>query len=565
MPAASITINGVTGSNTDLPINTLVNLNNNNVGDESSWAWTIEDKPTGSTASLTGATTTNPTFTPDVEGTYLIKLVVDAGLAGEATDKVVAAVAQLKSGLRIPAATETTEANSTRGWAETTNSLLRHHDDVEYSQIVYTGSAAGALTLGQLVYPSGVTTIKSGLPGEEDIPTLDTAVATAPLIAQEAAVGYVLRRADNGVGAIGANDLVVVMRRGIIVGLVGSPTVGDLVYLSDTGSISLTPGTLTRGIGVVISVAGGRYSIDFLGDEVPLISAPPDAKYLTDGADSVLTDERNIQALTVNLEFKTSDATTTPVSVENSNAAPTQPIFKVSRNAVMTMQVDADGDINIDGDIDLSGRSNTFDAGAGIGQSWLKTNTGDLTIGTADASDLIFTAAGVDSWKINNSTKELDSVGGPRKITGVATPVAGTDAVNKDYVDANAAPAVLNYGVERGVGTGGTTWYMTPGYEGGAAGSSPLAIIMPYAARITRLYITAGGAPNDDVVFTVQVQGVDSSLTATVASGTTDASDLVNAATCTTGQIITVKAVNGGSLNSAITNGVFVSMQAIKT
>ncbi len=564
MPAASITINGVTGSDTDLPIGVVVSLNNNNVGDESTWAWTIADKPAGSTASLTGAATTSPTFSPDVEGTYLVRLVVDAGLAGEASNQAIAAVRQLKSGLRIPAATETTEADATRGWAATTNDLLRHHDDVEYTQIVYTGSAVGPLTLGQLVYPSGVTTIKTGLPGEERVALLDTAVATSSAIAQEAAVGYVLRRADGVAGAIGATDLVVVLRRGLVCDLVGSPTVGDLVYLSDVGTIALAPGTVTRAVGVVISVGGGRFSVDYLGDEVPLISAPPDAYYLTDGADSVLTDERNIQALAVSLGFATSDAAITPVAVENTNATPTQPIFRVSRAGVMSVQVDADGDVNIDADVDLSGRSNTFDAGAGVGQSWLKANTGDLTIGTADASDLVLTVEGVDSWKINNITKELDSVGGPRKITGVATPIAGTDAVNKDYADLGHAPAVLNYGVERGPGTGGTTWYMTPGYESGQAGTDPVAILMPYDARITRLYITSTVAPNDDVVFTVQVQGVDSSLTATVAGGATSASDLVNTASCSAGEVITIKAVNGGSLNSAITGGVFVSVQAIK-
>jgi hypothetical protein len=566
MPAASITINGVTGSDIDLPINILINLNNNNVGDESSYAWSIEDKPSGSAASLTGATTTNPTFTPDVEGTYLVKLVVDAGLPTEATDTVVAAVLQLKSGYRIPAATETTEANATRGWAETTNVLLREHDDVEFTQLVYAGVAAGPLTLGTLVYPSSTATLKSGLPGEEIIPQVAQALATDVTVAEERPIGYLVRRADHGVAPIVASDVVICLRRGLVDGLTGSPSVGDPVYLSDTGTLALTPGTHNRNVGYVLAAGGGQYTCDFTGYSLPPgSSAPVDAPFLTDGADATLTQERNIQDLTVALQFTTADATITPVAVENSDVTPSATVFSVLTTGVQRFGIDANGDTNIDGDCHVEGRSNTFDAGAGIGQSWLKTDTGDLTMGTADVANFIFHAGGVDSWQVNGTTYELDSVGGPRKITGVATPVSGTDAVNKDYVDAGYAPSVLYWGQERGVSTSGTTWYMTPGYGSGAGSSTPLAIIVPYDGRISRLYITAGNPPNDDVVFTVAVNGVASTLTATVASGTTDANDTVNTANVSAGEILTVEALNGGALSSAISDGVYVSFQLLKT
>lgn len=41
------------------------------------WAWTMLSRPIGSSATLAGANTATATFTPDVEGTYLIRLNVD--------------------------------------------------------------------------------------------------------------------------------------------------------------------------------------------------------------------------------------------------------------------------------------------------------------------------------------------------------------------------------------------------------------------------------------------------------------------------------------------------------
>ncbi len=566
MPAASITINGVTGSDIDLPINTVVNLNNNNVGDETSWAWTLLDIPAGSTASLTGAATTNPTFTPDVEGTYLIRLIVDAGLPTEATDKVVAAVLQIKSGNRIPAATETTEASSSRGWAVTTNALLRMMDDVEFTQLLYAGSAQAALTLGDLVYPSSTAVLKAGLPGEETIPEVALAVATDPVIAEERPIGYLVRRADNAAAAITPGTVVIAMRRGIVTGLAGSPSPGDPVYLSDTGGFSLVPGTHTRRVGYVLSAGGGQYAVDFVGYSLPPGAvAPSDAPYLTDGADATLTNERNIQAITATLAFATSDPATTPVTIANTDATPTDPIFSVFRTATPVLEVDANGNVDIENNVFVAGRSNEFD---GVSNQVLsKTTAGRLTLGTDDAnpgSDLYLRAGATDAWYVDAVTAEFGSLSGPRKITGVDTPSAGTDAVNKDYVDAGWAPAVLYWGQERGVGTSGTTWYMTPGYGSGAGSSTPLAIIVPYAGRISRLYITAGSPPNDDVVFTVAVNGVASALTATVASGTQDANDTANTVAVSAGDILIVEAVNGGALSSAISDGVYVSFQLLQ-
>jgi hypothetical protein len=52
------------------------------------YSWTIVDKPESSTASLSGADTVGPTFTPDVRGVYVANLVVSNGLANSNSDSV---------------------------------------------------------------------------------------------------------------------------------------------------------------------------------------------------------------------------------------------------------------------------------------------------------------------------------------------------------------------------------------------------------------------------------------------------------------------------------------------
>ena len=58
-------------------------------GDPLTYAWTMISQPVGSTATLAGAGTVNPTFTTDVKGSYEIQLIVNDGLLDSAPDTVV--------------------------------------------------------------------------------------------------------------------------------------------------------------------------------------------------------------------------------------------------------------------------------------------------------------------------------------------------------------------------------------------------------------------------------------------------------------------------------------------
>jgi hypothetical protein len=125
-------------------------LNQNNTG-AVSWAWVMVDRPNGSSAFIASPTASTTTFTPDVVGTYLIHLSVNAGAA---TDQKGAAVKTANLNYRIPAATETTEFDGYRGWATATNAALKTLDDgytppssIPSFQTVYNSSTPSSFVL----------------------------------------------------------------------------------------------------------------------------------------------------------------------------------------------------------------------------------------------------------------------------------------------------------------------------------------------------------------------------------------------------------------------------------
>jgi hypothetical protein len=58
-------------------------------GDPLTYSWCLKGRPVGSNATLNGATTAQPTFTPDVAGSYVFCLTVNDGQTGSTSDSVV--------------------------------------------------------------------------------------------------------------------------------------------------------------------------------------------------------------------------------------------------------------------------------------------------------------------------------------------------------------------------------------------------------------------------------------------------------------------------------------------
>lgn len=112
----------------DLLLGLPVTLRNSDDTDVVRWLWTLLDKPLGSTSVLSATTSPQVTFTPDVEGSYLVRLAVNDGIAGQIDTKVAAVRTSL--GVRYPATGETTSsvnwpANGEKGWGKDAEQALR--------------------------------------------------------------------------------------------------------------------------------------------------------------------------------------------------------------------------------------------------------------------------------------------------------------------------------------------------------------------------------------------------------------------------------------------------------
>ena len=82
---AGLDVNTVTGSSVQLDGSGSSDEN----GDVLSYSWTIKSKPTTSNATLINSNSSKPYFTPDVDGSYTIQLIVNDGTFDSALDEVV--------------------------------------------------------------------------------------------------------------------------------------------------------------------------------------------------------------------------------------------------------------------------------------------------------------------------------------------------------------------------------------------------------------------------------------------------------------------------------------------
>ena len=271
MTQALITVNGSPGPDDDLPINTLVTLSNQNNGGEVSYLWSIVTQPPGTTDSLSSTVVLSPTFTPKKEGTYLIRLVVNQGLASETYQQTVCAVRFLKSFQRAPAAGESTEDSLTEGWALAVNEEITAVD-AQLKSVDVVAVADASVGANDLVYFSAVSTIKAGLPGEETLPT--AVLADVTTLPAGAVVGFLTGATDGG--AVGVGEVVRVRLYGIV-HVAGTFTAAAPVYLTTVGAFTSTSTDVK--VGYCLATSGG-FSDIYLNtpSSSALASAPRSAK-----------------------------------------------------------------------------------------------------------------------------------------------------------------------------------------------------------------------------------------------------------------------------------------------
>jgi len=255
MPAANIKINGIAASDDDWDINDLVLLDNQNVGGETTFLWTIVDQPPGPVDVLSSTVIQNPTFTPKKEGTYLLNLLVN----GTLTDQKLVGIRQLKSRNRVPAARETIEDDAVRGWASDFGSLVQEHDGRlrDPGLIVGVNLQVGAAR-GHVMYANSVVTIKIGLPGQEVLPTFLDAHANVAAEVDSPLLG-VLEGGVDGNPNPAVNAIVLVRVFGRFSSSVGAPVVGQNIYVSDGSLLAIAAGTRKRVLGTALALTGPNF------------------------------------------------------------------------------------------------------------------------------------------------------------------------------------------------------------------------------------------------------------------------------------------------------------------
>jgi hypothetical protein len=109
-------------SRDDLDPGVLVTLTNADDTGVFSWIWEFISQPVGSSVTIVGSKTA--TFTPNVRGSYLIKLTVDGEISNSATNSKIAAVKTAFLGIRKPATTETIEFDKDDGWSAAQQAMI---------------------------------------------------------------------------------------------------------------------------------------------------------------------------------------------------------------------------------------------------------------------------------------------------------------------------------------------------------------------------------------------------------------------------------------------------------
>jgi len=421
MVQALITVNAVNGSNppngTPLIINSLVGLDNVNTGGELTYLWEFLDRPEGSAAVFSNPAIQSPTFTPDVEGTYLIKLTVNRTLATEATNTVVAAVAQRRTNQRIPAAGETREASTTRGWALAVNRFLKHIDLGLTQGGMLVGAAAAAMNRSAVVRATGMFTLNAGLPEQQLIPEFDLALATSAVDASDEL--YIMEYTTDGLTAAGIGDLVRVRANGLFGPVsVGLAAIGDPVYLDNVGAPALAAGLIPRKIGYVVGLDGADWYFHFMGASgsgelinEPLVFADAPAGTYPNGV--------NLRALAAALQMNAA-LDTINLRLMRFSAGQANPVFRtVTQTGVEVISISGHGDVSLK-DPDLDG---------------VRTIHSTVDLALDSDSDILFKTTGTSRWKVDGTSFALIALGAQRPIQNVLDPASAQDASTKNYTD----------------------------------------------------------------------------------------------------------------------------------
>ena len=471
MAQALIQVNGTTGSRQSVPLNTLVDLANLNVGGETTWAWAFVSRPLGSTASLTGPSTATPSFTPDVEGTYLLEVLVNCTL----TNRAIVGVLQLTTGLRLPAYQEADEADTDptmgavlRGWDGASGAILKALTLAAGAPTYRTVAAAGVLAAGDLVKPTGQHVILSGLPDQRTLLVVDKALAVNPT---DVMLDVWMVIDAVGGGSIVANTPIRVLECGFFgpVSLGASAGIQG-VFVSNTGVLSKDPGDNARAVAYQFAQTGGGDSL-CIYQSIALADhgspAPPvDGHYLVSGG-ALPSGGIDVAALIGALVLRVvgiggsnsveilrlvaaySGATAIGMGAELGLGGPngdksneldyvllksvlTSPTLSHEEaSAVISLLVDG---VDVPADLFKLTKDGLWFIGGNGTRNLVALDTSALRVGSS-VDKLLLATNGADRWRVSETGEGNLECIGDQEINVTKAPSDGTKLTNRDYVD----------------------------------------------------------------------------------------------------------------------------------
>lgn len=284
MTAALIHLNAAPGPLESIKQGNSVALSNADDTGVSTWEWTLISKPAGSVAVLASTSAPTTSFTADVEGAYLVRLIVNKALGDRADARAIARIKTPHLALRLLARDETTETDVVEGWASTLREAFQFLEKgvglATKKTAVYSGSLVSAPVA---LFITGSYTLLNG-----DV---------VPLVSTQTTEGtgkVFFGIYDDQLVSIGGGDVVKVVTGGhtSLFTNPGGFVAGDLVYAVASGAIGKTAGSAASHlIGVCCEVSGGDVRVNVFPSVVRINSTGSPVAVSIDAAGTLGSDD----------------------------------------------------------------------------------------------------------------------------------------------------------------------------------------------------------------------------------------------------------------------------------
>lgn len=281
------------GSAQNVVVGSLVTLNGANSsdvnGDVLTYSWSITSKPAGSSASLTGASSVNPTFTADKAGNYVVTLFVNDGAVSSNSSNVTITAATSNI---APVANAGTAQNVVVGTTTTLNGSAS--SDANGDPITYEWAVVSKPTNSNSVLSNG-TTVN---------PTFVTDVAGSYVIRLIVSDGSLSSAPSNVTVTASTANIAPVANAGTAQNVV----VGTTTTLNGTASSDSNGDTLTYSWSFTSKPIGSTTSLSNPASATPVFTSDKAGSY--------------VLSLTVNDGSLSSTPSTVTVTASNANLAP---------------------------------------------------------------------------------------------------------------------------------------------------------------------------------------------------------------------------------------------------